>query len=224
MKKKNTGRGRHSKTQPSKKPRNLGLKASALLATTGALCAAFAITASHGKEHEKTGHDYHTAPRYVINDGYQDYTLVEHDRILTEAWVAVAQAIPGEIGYMDARMPELNKPLTFLDAAHADKKEYGVEQGNKSAVTVQCNNTMELECTVVKVDKIEAKDYRPFEEAVREAAQSVAPGDNLILRATDPVKMAALFEDTSSFGPQLVKVLCKNPLSYSCTATKTPAN
>jgi hypothetical protein len=211
----------HRKTQPHKTLRKPGLVACALLATAGALGTAFGISAMHG-EHKKEWH--HQLPlRYAINDTYQDATMISKNRLLEQAWSAVAETLPGEIGYMDAHAPEINKPLTFLDFSQVDKKEFGVNHEKKYKVTVQCEDSMGLACHVVKAEEIEAKDYRSLEAAAQAAANGAAPSHNLILRATDPARLAAIFEDATSATPQLVKVLCTNPLNYSCKAVVVPS-
>lgn len=207
---KTAAKHRRKETESEKACRKRRLVAgSALLVTAGALGAAFAPSAFQ----QVTGHtDYTPSQRFTIVDGYQDYTIIEHDRIREEAWLAVWKAHPGEIAYMDARMPVLGKPLAFLDAM-ADGKKY--------AVTVQCEDSMGLACTVMGApQEIEARDYHPFGQAAQEAANKVASKGSSIQRGIDPARLMAVFEDASTGNS--IRVLCTNPLNYSCTARVAP--
>jgi hypothetical protein len=208
-------KGRHRKVPPPKQ-RKPGFAARALLAAAGTLGMAFGIAADHSAVAEQQQMWVHKPPlRYAFGEEHQP-PKVTKSRLLIQAWSAVSEAIPGDIGYMDTHAPDINKPLTFLVAPQAGSKKFGVSHNNIYKVTVQCRNTNGLACNIADVAQMEAKDYRSLEESAQDTANATAPGHNVQLQISDPARQVVIFDDLSLPTPNLIKVKCTNPLKYSC--------
>lgn len=218
MKNKNGGRHRVEKTRSHKTSRKHGLIAGALLAAAGTLGAAFGAAAYHHASEPEW--DSSPPPYYTFGDGSPK---VSKDRILIQAWGTVMHTIRGNAHYMDEQPPALNKPMTFLVYSVDEVKRLGVRPKNFYKATVECRNSGELGCRVLKAEGIEAKNYRILEEAAQDAVNKALPGHDLQAPLLDFARQVAVFQDTSSGQLQLVKVKCTNPLDYSCTVTQTPA-